>query len=372
MDMSWWQIRVDVLLAYSYFCEVHEKHTVDDDDDEMDEGNAKKRDKSRGPQSDLNESIKKLKQLEEKLVVESALDNDNLIYLQLHLQQLQEPAGSNLTTEHDIQWLEKMHKQHQSRKMAFPALTASLVKCYQERNENEKVQELFRNDFQSNNKDMALADMALAQQKYVEAASLYEQALQKASEEETDVIRARFIEALSHVDPKRALAEWKVLEVKGANEHDSDDEVKDDGESLELRALPRMKQQVAVPELVGVDSRPTVVGPVVGNKKKRKDANLRRRSKQRQEYLKNLEEKGLYNSSRPTQPDPERWIPKHERHRRRRRGGQQSKSSQGGVSANDAAKLDVMARATGAVDPTATGRSTAHLSVAGGKKIGRK
>jgi signal recognition particle subunit SRP72 len=114
--------------------------------------------------------------------------------------------------------------------------------------------------------------------------------------------------------------------------------------------------------------------------KKSHAAILRRRARQREAYLAELETKGIYKSGSAAVPDHERWLPKYERsnHARQRRKNR-SKSgaaphkgaAQGGVSEKDAAKLDVVARqaARAAGEPDQAGRSTAHMTVSGG---GRK
>jgi hypothetical protein len=92
---------------------------------------------------------------------------------------------------------------------------------------------------------------------------------------------------------------------------------------------------------------------------------LRRRARQREQYLK---EKELPHP----QPDPERWIPKYERAARRRGRRQHhsnigSRAAQGGsVSAQEALQLDVVARQTArAMGEIDTSRSTAHMTVSG-------
>ena len=111
---------------------------------------------------------------------------------------------------------------------------------------------------------------------------------------------------------------------------------------------------------------------------------LRRRTVKRMVYLKELESKGNYNPDRPTKPDPERWIPKHERSRSSRggnRGGNRGggrnnnkglNSAQGGGSKLDADRLDAAARRAGRT-PASSGPSSANLKVSsGGRKGGRR
>ena len=210
--------------------------------------------------------------------------------------------------------------------------------------------------------------MAMAQENYDEAVALYMQALE--SDPDNHAIRARLVEALSHTDPIRAIQEWKkIQDATGNDGWDDDDEEQEDGEALEMRELPRIKHS-AIADSNAHLSAGTAAANAVNTNKKSRESILRRRAKARKSYLEQLQEKGLYNPSRPTQPDPERWIPKHERQRRRRGRGAQNKSSQGGVSAKDAAKLDVAARAAGVDAGNSSGPSTAHLTVAGGSRKG--
>lgn len=76
-----------------------------------------------------------------------------------------------------------------------------------------------------------------------------------------------------------------------------------------------------------------------------------RNEKRKKEYLAKLTAEGKYDPSRPTNPDPERWIAKKLRSYNRRKGkrnqgkysGAQGTSSE--ASQKDAAKLDAFARA---------------------------
>ena len=108
-----------------------------------------------------------------------------------------------------------------------------------------------------------------------------------------------------------------------------------------------------------------------------KEKIMRRRARKREQYLNELEKKGLYNPDRPTNPNPERWIPKHERSRSRGGGGRNrnnagnNRSAQGGGSQRDALKLDAAARKAGTI-PGSTGPSTANIKVGGGGRKGGK
>lgn len=361
-DALWWQVRIEVLQAYSY---------LEQQNDSEEDNNAQP----------LLDAILKLQTRQEKIqtMLSSSGGSDDdqkmlehtLLYLDLHLKELSAFSTSTTLTEEQFQWLQK-----EQTSKAYPAVTASLAKQYQDRNQPDKAREILLGlDKTSSNNGSGntctsshiIAEMSMAQENYPEAVTLYEQALK--TDPSNHSLRARLVEALSHTDPKRALEEWKRIEAEGGGVDDDEDDA-EDAEKLEMMELPRIKSHIPSSSLVGVESSSGGVGQASSSKKKSKEAVLRRRAKLREAHLEKLQQKGLYNPSRPTVPDPERWIPKHERQRRRRRGGNQSKASQGGVSAKDAAKLDVAARASGAVDTTAGGRSTAHLNVAGGNRKG--
>jgi len=137
-----------------------------------------------------------------------------------------------------------------------------------------------------------------------------------------------------------------------------------DGDDLEMQGLPRSATKATATlaaASAGEDGKP----------KRSRESVMRQRTRKREAYLKTLEDKGEYNPDRPTKPNPERWIPKHERNRARRRG-QNSRSAQGGGSQSDALRLDAAARRAGVVAPSA-GPSTANIKVSqGGRKGGRR
>ena len=106
---------------------------------------------------------------------------------------------------------------------------------------------------------------------------------------------------------------------------------------------------------------------------------LEQRLKKKEAYLKKLEGTGKYDPSRPTEPDPERWLPKAQRstsrkNRKNNKGGKFVGAQGTGVGNNrDMGKLDAKARA----EATASGitvdgtRSTANIEVSNGGKISR-
>lgn len=181
-----------------------------------------------------------------------------------------------------------------------------------------------------------------------------------ADETDEPADRLQWIRALSHVDPKESVKEWNSIRGTFSDvlNHNRDDM----GTQLETRPLPkhllsRANRQTAfvIPLDLGTGEK----------KKKSSEAVLRRRARQREAHLDKLKEKGTKTTDNP---DPERWIPKYERHanvRRRNRSQQQRRSAQG-TSVDD--RLDVLARKSAAP----SNQSTAHMNVVGGGYKGRK
>ena len=380
MDTTWWQIRMEVLSAYTYCSTIK-----DDDDDDIDFGDngeeadgAGKTNKNNAVQQQegLQVGIQKLKNLKDQVLMMSDRNDDGvgetlrdraLVYLDLHLQQLQD--GGRSTPDQNFRWLQKQ----QQTDGGFLAVTASLAKRYQDQDQAKKANELFSSGCANNS--TVSAEMATRQLHYSEAVSLYRKA-SNSTDSTNEALQAKMLKALSYVDPKRALREWDEMAAVDNGCDDTFDE--NDGGALERRPLPRIKyhstRNATSPGSIGVDSSISTTSRLVQStaesKKRDQQSVLRRRCKQRHVYLSALQQKGVFSYSRPVQPDPERWTSKHERQRRRRWGGKQSKASQGGISSKDADKLDVMARANGTVSTAPSSRSTAHMSVAGGGRKG--
>jgi signal recognition particle subunit SRP72 len=253
--------------------------------------------------------------------VSSKIIDHAMAHVQIHLAHFQE---ENPSPEQTIQLLQELPESIQSRK----AVIAMLVSLYQELGQTDQASAILE-------QSEGLADFFMSQGKYREAAELYESSGEGA----------KLVLALSYFDPVRAQQVWKEL---GFDEFDENDM---DGEELEARELPRFKLNTAVVRVSEED----------GKKKRSHEAVLRRRARKREEFLK---KDGISTKK----PDPERWLPKHERsyYAKRRRN---RKGAQGGVSEKDAAKLDVAARAERGVD-SSSGPSTAHMKVAGGNKRG--
>jgi len=324
-DLVWWESRIAVLLA---LC-------------------SKRQGKVPEAQESLQTAHDKLKGMEA-----TAIRDHALAYVQLHSAVLSDKASS----EETIELLQDLPESIRSRK----AVIASLASIYHEQGKTKEAEKLLRDT----GDDQALADFAMSQGNYADAAALYEKA---AADTQDPVATARWVHALSFSDPERAQEIW--LEASPDLVKDQDVDV--DGAELEERELPRLKTGKArKTDALAVDNEPT-------KSKKSIEAVMRRRTRKREGFLSVLQDKGLYRVDRPTKPDPERWLPKYERSyaRRRRNRGGTHKGAQGGVSEKDAAKLDVAARqvARASGQPDSSGPSTAHMTVtaAGGARKGK-
>jgi hypothetical protein len=350
-DTVWWQVRIEVLVAYSYLSQQQQG-------DKGDNNNT-------SSNKELEDAMDKVQRRFEKLSDSSnTLDDATLVYLQLHLQQLEAlHKGMVFDSEQQIQWLQQL-----SHDKPHPAILATLAKIFQDCHQPEKATELLlKLQGGDSSGNQILAERAMAQEHYEDAVELYESLL--SQQPQNQVARARLVEALSHVDPARAMEEWNKLQKASQSWQEEGDDEEEDGQELELRELPRIKHyhhdSIA-------NASATTDDASNGPPPKSRAAVLRRRAKKREEHLATLQLKGLYNPAKPTMPDSERWVPKFERQRNRRRNkNQQHKGAQGGISQKDAAKLDVAARAANANNNSAAGGpSTSHLTVAGGPRKG--
>jgi tetratricopeptide (TPR) repeat protein len=220
------------------------------------------------------------------------------------------------------------------------------------------------------------ADIAFSQGKYQIACDLYEQNLPvdtSRQDDEASDRQLRYIQALTltgQFEKAAELGQSLSSELDGTEASSSPD-----GLTLESKGLPRNMKAVVAKHLVPVANEAT--DEITSPQNPVKEKIMRRRARKREQYLKQLEEKGLYNPDRPTKPDPERWIPKHERSRSRGGGNRNrnstgnNRSAQGGGSQRDALKLDAAARKAGIV-PVSTGPSTASIQVSSGRKAGRR
>jgi tetratricopeptide (TPR) repeat protein len=201
------------------------------------------------------------------------------------------------------------------------------------------------------------ADALFGQGEYQQACDLYQEALSNGKDDDSEAVRdsqLRYVQALAMTGRMEASQTlWESLQ-----EDDDNLNVElPDATALEQKALPRSTNVRSNGLLAAINDADNI------NDKPSRDKILRHRARKREEYLKQLESKGQYNPDRPVPPNPERWIPKHERRRHRgRNNGGNNKSAQGGGSQWDAQRLDAAARRAGKV-PMSTGPSSASIKV---------
>jgi hypothetical protein len=334
---AWWHARVDVILAHA---------NVD-------------------PEQAV--AVAKLQHRVDALqaLPESAIRDHALAHVQLHLFHFQTPKP---TREQTIQLLQTLPSGMQSKK-ATVATLASLIKQGDGNGSSSSSGNVNGNGNGNGMKESAdLADVLFAKGDLVQAAKLYEKylpAMPKCSQEQLQQ-QARRVQALAQIDPQQATNLWKSLQTSLLEDDNEPASLSPtmDGEALEQQDLPRTKS--LKPGLIGVPDDDDT-------QRKSHQHVLRRRARQREAHLQEQEKKGLYNPSKPTKPNAERWIPKHARASNRRRGGGGGgyhKGAQGGGSEKEALKLDAAARKAGLVD---NGPSTANMKVSsGGRKAGRR
>eukprot|EP00547_Thalassionema_nitzschioides_P003699 CAMPEP_0194215578 /NCGR_PEP_ID=MMETSP0156-20130528/17488_1 /TAXON_ID=33649 /ORGANISM="Thalassionema nitzschioides, Strain L26-B" /LENGTH=667 /DNA_ID=CAMNT_0038944127 /DNA_START=88 /DNA_END=2088 /DNA_ORIENTATION=+ len=191
--------------------------------------------------------------------------------------------------------------------------------------------------------DEQRGDMLLSQGEYEEAIPYFSSRSDPASQ-------ANYLLCLTFTDPEKA----EEVAKSGLDfEFPSFDL---DAEALEAQELPRLKAVRAT-----LSDKTLAVSVISSQPKRSHESVMKRRAKKREAYVQKLQERGLDTSKAP---NPDRWLPKHERrNNKNRRRGQQHRGAQGGYSQADAAKLDVANRA--AIAPSS--KSTAHMTVAGGE-----
>jgi len=230
------------------------------------------------------------------------------------------------------------------------------------------------------------ADVLFGEGRYEEACKLYENSVSGGNDSSSGFLdsQLRFVQALAMSGRHEASQDlWQSLESTIMEDNTPATLSLPDGGALENKALPRSTASSA---RASISNKLAATGNTLdedNSEKPSREKILRRRAVKRDAYLKELEIKGKYNRDRPTKPDPERWIPKHERSRssrggnRNHRGGGRNNnkglnSAQGGGSKLDADRLDAAARRAGKF-PASSGPSSANLKVSsGGRKGGRR
>ncbi len=342
----WWEARADVVLAYAQ------------------QGLSKYKDAA----ARLSDRFNVLKVADASVAVDHAL-----AHVQLHQFVLEQQQ-------------QKGKKDRQKQQRDLLSLLKSLPESIQSRPATQltmdDLQEAVNSGSSSSNKTQSApkspleeADMLFGDGRYEEACKLYETALSGSDDFDSQL---RYVQALAMSGQHVASQDlWQSLESTVKDETSLASASLPNGSALENKALPRTTTTSARSSL---SKKLAAATDDDESDKPSREKILRRRTVRREVYLKDLESKGNYNPDRPTKPDPERWIPKHERSRRggnRNRGGGRNNnkglnSAQGGGSKLDADRLDAAARRAGKTQAS-SGPSSANLKVSsGGRKGGRR
>jgi hypothetical protein len=354
---SWWEARADVILAYAQ------------------QGQSKSKDAS----SRLSERVSVLKAASPSIEADHAMTH---VLLHQFVMEQQQQKGK------------KKDQQRQQRELL------TVLKSLPESIQSRPAAQLTIDDLQdavdnatSNNKTKSTpkspleeADMVFGEGQYEEACKLYETALSGGDSSSSTNMdsQLRYVQALAMSGRHEASQDlWQSLESIVLEENTSASASLPDGGALENKALPRSTTTSA--RSSAISNKLAATGNALDDEddsdKPSREKILRRRAVKREAYLEELESKGQYNPDHPTKPDPERWIPKHERSRSsRNRGGNRGggrnnnkglNSAQGGGSKLDAERLDAAARRAGKVSAS-SGPSSANLKVSSGGRKGRR
>jgi hypothetical protein len=351
----WWETRIDVVLAHGWLAQS----------------------KSNDAWTKLDERLDTLKGAKSCFTIDHAMAH---VLLHRHVME-QGGASTKSSSSSQSQLLKVLHSLPESIK-ACPAVQLTM----------NDLQSRVGNVSETKAPPKTLweqADILFGQGQYQAACNLYKDALaDNISIKDDELImdsQLRYMQALALTGQNEASQSlWQSLQ-SGLDDVDTSlPSSLPDGNALEQKALPRTsstgnvgsslnRNLVTNGGLLGGESGPQETG------KPSRDKILRYRARKREEYLKKLESKGLYNPDRPVNPNPERWIPKHERSRSRNKGrinnnnnASNNRSAQGGGSQLDAQRLDAAARRAGKA-PLSTGPSSANIKVStDGKKGGRR
>ena len=182
-------------------------------------------------EGEIDDAIDQLQKMVEKLEeMSSSVVRDNaLCYVQLHGAVLEQMETGAEETAQILQ--QKLPDSIRSGK----AVVATLASIYHKQGKEVEAEQLLR----ENGDAEALADFAMSQGKYEEAASLYEKAVKAGNGESSSdhVALARWVHALSYVDPEQAQQRWS----EATPELVDDTSQHVDGAELEERELPRLK-----------------------------------------------------------------------------------------------------------------------------------
>lgn len=344
----WWEARADVILAY------------------VEQAQSKYKDASAG----LSERLNILKTSSPSLVVDHAMTHVLLHQFVMEQQQKGAKKDRQCQQRELLNILKSLPESIQSRPAAHLTMD-DLQEAVDNASSNDKTKSSPKSPLEE-------ADMLFGEGRYEEACNLYENTLSGGDDSSSIVMdsKLRYVQALAMTG--RHESSQDLCQSLGSSLKSFPATVPlPDGSVLENKALPRSTTSGARSS-ISKKLAPT------GNTEEENDSDkpsrekiLRRRAVKREAYLKELEKKGTYNPDRPTKPDPERWIPKHERSRSSRggnRGGGRNNnkglnSAQGGGSKLDAERLDAAARRAGRT-PASSAPSSANLKVSSGGRKG--
>ena len=354
--LLWWEVRLAVLLLYC---------------PEVSSGNSSNT-KNRKKTTATGLELRSVRALEFALmsIAESPFRDHTLVYLQLHQAAAEEQFKQQPS-------LDELYADWPPSLRTKPAVQATMIALQQSQASEQP-------NGKSPTKETALMQghWHFIQGDYRAAAECYETALSDAKDSEVkQMIQARLVRALTHVDPDKAMKLWDDMSshLKTTDDNDSDYDVQ------AMEGLEKSSQRwnhankTVTHEAGAMESATTAVNmeTPTDTTKKSRDSVFKQRARRRAQYLDQLQKKGIYNPERPTQPDPERWIPKYDRAANRRRKknhapAQNKHQGTGTISEKDLAKLDVAARQQQPKNLVSNTASTAHISAAGARKGGKR
>jgi len=359
----WWESRADVILAY------------------VQQAQSKYKDAS----ARLNESLDSIKEASNSssssspsVIIDHAFAHVLLHRFVLEQQQQQQGSIGKKLKEQERQQRElfKVLKSLPESIQARPAVQLMLgdlaATVVDSSNGNEKRKK------DAPKSPLEEANHLFGQAQYEDACKLYEGAL--SSSPGFCDSQLRYVQALAMSGQHEASqALWESLECALSLEDNTSTKRSiaplPDGTALEIKALPRgsASRSTSISKKIEANNSAAADNQNDEADKPSREKTIRRRARKREAYLKELEKKGLYNPDRPAKPDPERWIPKHERSRSRRgrNNNANCRSAQGGGSNLDAQRLglDAAARRAGKVS-TSSGPSTAGIKVSSSTRKG--
>ncbi|GAX19447.1 hypothetical protein FisN_19Hh019 [Fistulifera solaris] len=351
--LLWWEVRLAVLLLY-----------CPESLNSKEKGNTKNKKKT----SATSVELRNVRALDFALmtIAESPFRDHMLVYLQLHQAAAEEQFQKQPS-------LDELYADWPPSLRTKPAVQATMISLKQSDESSDQTQAKRK----APTKETALmqGNLHSNQGNYQSAVECYEMAMTHAKDDDTkQMIQARLVQALTHVDPDRAISLWEEM----ARSLKTDD----NGHGYDLRAMEALEKNTqrwthahkVPPSDADMMQSITTADP----SRKSHESVLKRRARLRAQYLDQLQKKGLFNPERPTQPDPERWIPKYDRAANRRRKKNNTPTlnkhqGTGAISEKDLAKLDVAAREQQPKTLASNVASTAHLSATGARnKSGKR